>query len=246
MVQLEGKVSIITGATKGIGFSIAKKFLEEGCRVIGTFSKDEEAMEEALKTLKEISSNIKFIKADSKDIQAVKRVCKETIDTFGKIDILVNNAGISKIGLLMDSSIEDIQELMAVNLLGPIYFSKEVSNHMLSNGGSIINISSIWGEYGASCESIYSASKGGINTFTKALARELAMGKIRVNAVSPGVINTKMNSFLSKEEKEELEEEIPMGRFGEGEEVSELAVFLASDKASYITGQIIKVDGGMI
>lgn len=246
MLQLEGKVGIITGATKGIGLAIAKKFLEEGCKVIGTFSKDEEAMDEALKYLKEINSNIKFIKADSKDVEAVKRVCTEAINTFGKIDILVNNAGISKVGLLMDSSVEDITDLISVNLLGPIYFSKEVSNHMISNGGAIINISSIWGEYGASCESIYSASKGGINTFTKALARELAMGNIRVNAIAPGVINTKMNSFLSEEEKEELEEEIPMGRFGEGEEVSELAVFLASDKASYITGQIIKVDGGMI
>ncbi|MGL5416844.1 MAG: elongation factor P 5-aminopentanone reductase [Clostridium sp.] len=246
MLQLDGKVSIITGATKGIGLAIAKKFLEEGCKVIGTYSKDEEAMKEAVKTLEKFNYNIKFVKADSKNIEDVRKVCIETLKTFGKIDILVNNAGISKIGLLMDSSIEDIEDLISVNLLGPIYFSKEASNYMLSDGGSIINISSIWGEYGASCETIYSASKGGINTFTKALARELAMGKIRVNAISPGVINTKMNSFLSEEEKEELEEEIPMGRFGEGEEVAELAVFLASNKASYITGQIIKADGGMI
>ncbi|MGL4848426.1 MAG: elongation factor P 5-aminopentanone reductase [Clostridium sp.] len=246
MSDFKDKVVIVTGGTKGIGFSIVKKFLENGAKVLGTFSKDEERKEEALRELLKISENIHYIKEDSKEYSSAKRICDEAIKRFGKIDVLVNNAGISKIGLLMDTEAEDIEELMGVNLLGPIYLAKEASNHMLNDGGSIINISSIWGEYGASCETIYSASKGGLNIFTKALARELAMAKVRVNAVAPGVINTKMNSFLSKEEKEELEEEIPMGRFGEGEEVANLVLFLASSKASYITGQIIKADGGMI
>ncbi|MGL4873516.1 MAG: elongation factor P 5-aminopentanone reductase [Clostridium sp.] len=246
MSDFKDKVVIVTGGTKGIGLSIVKKFLENGAKVLGTFSKDDVAKDEALKELLRISHNIYYIKEDSKDSEGAKRICSEAIKRFGKIDVLVNNAGISKIGLLMDTKVEDIEELMGVNLLGPIYLAKEASNYMLNDGGSIINISSIWGEYGASCETIYSASKGGLNIFTKALARELAMAKVRVNAVAPGVINTKMNSFLNKEEKEELEEEIPMGRFGEGVEVANLVLFLASSKASYITGQIIKADGGMI
>ena len=171
----------------------------------------------------------------------------EIISTMGKIDILVNNAGISKIGLFMDSDKENIDHIMNVNLLGPIYLTKHVVNYMIPRkSGNIVNISSMWGETGASCEVLYSASKGGINLFTRSLAKELAPSNIRVNAIAPGVIDTPMNSFLTENEKSELEEEIPLGRFGKPEEVGRLTAFLCSDDSSYITGQVIRTDGGFI
>lgn len=166
---------------------------------------------------------------------------------MGKIDILVNNAGISHIGLFMDITIEEIEKVINTNLLGAIYLTNQVIKDMISRkSGNIINISSMWGDVGASCEVLYSAAKGGLNSFTKALAKEVAPSNIRVNAISPGVINTKMNSFLGEEDKKSLEEEIPLGRFGESSEIGEIAVFLSSEASSYITGQIIRADGGFI
>jgi len=177
--------------------------------------------------------------------------CKYIIDTVinkaGKIDILVNNAGISLMGLFMDASLEEINEVINTNLMSTIYLSKHALPHMISkNKGNIVNISSMWGEVGASCEVLYSTTKGGINLFTKALAKEMAMSNIRVNSIAPGVIDTKMNSILDKESKESLKDEIPMGRFGSPMEIGKLAVFLCSEDSSYITGQVIRADGGFI
>ena len=146
----------------------------------------------------------------------------------------------------MDATREDIEGLISTNLLGAMYLTKLAIPHMLGKGGTVLNISSMWGEVGASCEVLYSTSKGGLNLFTKALAKEMAPSNIRVNAIAPGVIDTKMNSFLSHEEREELENEIPVGRFGLPEEIGKTAVFLCSDDSSYITGQILRVDGGYI
>ncbi len=147
----------------------------------------------------------------------------------------------------MDFSDININDIFGINVLGAMYLSKEAIPHMLSKGkGNIINISSIWGEAGASCEVLYSSTKGAINLFTKSLAKELAPMGIRVNAIAPGVIDTEMNSFLSKDEREELEEEIPFGRFGSTSEVAKMVTFLCSDKCEYLTGQIIKIDGGMV
>ena len=146
----------------------------------------------------------------------------------------------------MDATREDIEGLISTNLLGAMYLTKLAIPHMLGKGGAVLNISSMWGEVGASCEVLYSTSKGGLNLFTKALAKEMAPSNVRVNAIAPGVIDTKMNSFLSQEEREELENEIPVGRFGLPEEIGKTAVFLCSDDSSYITGQILRVDGGYI
>ena len=146
----------------------------------------------------------------------------------------------------MDSSKEEIEGILNTNLLGPLYLSKMAIPHMINRKGVILNISSMWGEVGASCEVLYSTSKGGINLFTKALAKEMAPSNIRVNAIAPGVIDTSMNSFLSKEDRKNLEEEIPFGRFGSSEEIGKIAVFLCSEDSSYITGQIIRADGGYI
>ncbi len=188
-----------------------------------------------------------LIKRSVGSFENCRYILNEVISKSGKVDILVNNAGISLMGLFMDSSEEEMNEIINTNLMGAIYLSKEALPHMVSrNAGNIINISSMWGEVGASCEVLYSATKGGINSFTKALAKEMAMSNIRVNAIAPGVIDTKMNSMLDEESRESLKEEIPMGRFGMPSEIGKLAAFLCSDDSSYITGQVIRVDGGFI
>lgn len=246
MGKLTGKVAIVTGASRGIGRGIALELAKEGAAIVINYSKDDEGAEETLNMLKEIGVSTIKLKKDISIYEETEEIVKETIKHFGKIDILVNNAGRSVIGLFMDASKDEIDNLMKSNLIGAMYLTKNVIPHMISRGGVILNISSMWGDVGASCEVLYSASKGGINLFTKALAKEMAPSNIRVNAIAPGVINTKMNSFLSDEDKKELEEEIPMDRFGETEEIGKIAVFLCSDDSSYITGQIIRADGGMI
>lgn len=247
MGKLTGKVILVTGASRGIGRAIAKELANEGASIAINYSKDDEGANLTLSEIKELGGYGKLFKKDISDYNNCKELIEEVILAFGKIDILINNAAKSKIGLFMDASTEDIMELINTNLLGAMYLSKLIIPHMISKGtGNVINISSIWGEVGASCEVIYSTTKGGINLFTKALAKEVASFGIRVNAIAPGVINTEMNSFLSDEEKEELIAEIPMDRFGEAEEIAKTALFLCSDECRYLTGQIIRVDGGII
>jgi len=246
MSKLLGKVAIVTGSSRGIGRAIAIELAKEGASIVVNFSKDEEGAKETLDLLKKIGVSAIGIKIDASTFEGTEKIVKETIKYFGRIDILINNAAKSKIGIFLDSTKEDIDELISTNLLGAMYLTRNVIPHMLGKEGVILNISSMWGEVGASCEVLYSTSKGGINLFTKALAKEMAPSYIRVNAIAPGVIDTKMNSFLTKEDKEELENEIPMGRFGLAEEIGKVAVFLCSNESSYITGQILRVDGGMI
>ena len=246
MSKLLGKVAIVTGSSRGIGRAIAIELAKEGASIVVNFSKDEEGAKETLDLLKEIGVSAIGIKIDASTFEGTEKIVEETIKHFGRIDILINNAAKSKIGIFLDSTKEDIDELIGTNLLGAMYLTRNALPHMLGKGGVILNISSMWGEVGASCEMLYSTSKGGINLFTKALAKEMAPSNIRVNAIAPGVIDTKMNSFLTKEDKEELENEIPMGRFGLAEEIGKVAVFLCSNESSYITGQILRVDGGMI
>ena len=240
------KVAFITGATRGIGKQIAIEFAKEGANIVINYSKDELGAEETLKILKGIGVVAYKIKEDVSSFKGAEKIIDFTLKSFGKIDILVNNAAKSTIGLFMDSSKEEIENILNTNLLGPLYLSKMAIPHMINKNGVILNISSMWGEVGASCEVLYSTSKGGINLFTKALAKEMAPSNIRVNAIAPGVIDTSMNSFLSKEDRKDLEEEIPFGRFGSPEEIGKIAVFLCSKDSSYITGQIIRADGGYI
>ncbi|MDV3428904.1 MAG: SDR family oxidoreductase, partial [Bacillota bacterium] len=232
---------------RGIGRSIAQSIAKEGASVIINYSKD---MENSLITERKIIEGggyCKSIKADVSHYSEAKSLISSIINKFGRIDILVNNAGVSKVGLFIDTTEEDFDNILNTNLKGMYNICHNALKYMIERkSGSIINISSIWGETGASCEVLYSASKGGVNSFTKSLAKEIAGMGIRVNAIAPGVINTNMNSFLNEDEKQVLIEEIPMGRFGETSDVSDLAVFLASEKSKYITGQIIKVDGGFI
>lgn len=246
MGKLLGKTALITGASRGIGRAIAIEFAKEGANIVINYSKDDMGAEETLKILENIGIVAYKIKEDVSSFEGAKKIIDFTLKSFGKIDLLVNNAAKSTIGLFMDSSKEEIEGILNTNLLGPLYLSKMAIPHMINRKGVILNISSMWGEVGASCEVLYSTSKGGINLFTKALAKEMAPSNIRVNAIAPGVIDTSMNSFLSKEDRENLEEEIPFGRFGSPEEIGKIAVFLCSEDSSYITGQIIRADGGYI
>ena len=247
MDSLTGKVALVTGASRGIGSAIAKKLALNGASVIINYSKDDIG---ANNTLKEITKSGGYAKTIKKDISYYSNcieLINEVITTFGKIDILVNNAAKSEIGLFMDFKRENINNLMNINLLAPMYLSQAVLPSMISKGsGNIINISSIWGETGASCEVVYSTTKGGLNLFTKALAKEVASFGIRVNAIAPGVIDTEMNSFLEADEKEELINDIPIGRFGTVDEVANTVLFLCQNNTSYLTGQIIRIDGGFL
>lgn len=246
MSKLLGKVAIITGASRGIGRAIAIELGKEGASVVINYSKDEEGAKKTLEVLRELGVVAYAIKRDVSSFEGAEEIINKTLEHFGKVDIVVNNAARSTLGLFMDATREDIEGLISTNLLGAMYLTKLAIPHMLGKGGAVLNISSMWGEVGASCEVLYSTSKGGLNLFTKALAKEMAPSNIRVNAIAPGVIDTKMNSFLSQEEREELENEIPVGRFGLPEEIGKTAVFLCSDDSSYITGQILRVDGGYI
>ena len=246
MNKLIGKVAIITGSSRGIGRAIAIEFAKEGASIVINYSKDEKGAEKTLEIVKQIGVSAIIVKSDVSSYQEGKELINKTIFHFGKLDILVNNAAISTVGIFLDSDKESIDAMINTNLTGPVYLTKHALKYLLESTGKVINISSMWGEVGASCEVLYSASKGGINLFTKALAKEVAPSGIRVNAIAPGVIDTTMNSFLSEDERIELEEEIPLGRFGRAEEIAKTAVFLASDDSSYITGQVIRVDGSII
>lgn len=245
-MNLSGKVILVTGASRGIGRAIAIELASKGAAIAINYSKDDEGAKAILENVIKNGGYGKLFKKDISNYNNCRELIDEVIGTFGKLDVLVNNAGISKFGLLMDMSLEEINDLVNTNLMGAIYLSKLAINNMMRNGGNIINISSVWGEVGASCEVIYSATKGGLNLFTKALAKEVASFNIRVNSVAPGVINTEMNNVLDSEDKEVLKNEIPMMRFGEAHEVARVVSFLCEDKCKYLTGQIIRIDGGFI
>ena len=229
----EMKTILITGGVRGIGKSIALAFLQKGYRVCVTYSKDEGSAAEMKKTGAEVYL------ADVSDECAVKELFK----TIGAVDVLVNNAGISLIKQIQDVTYEEYQRLFAVNMGGAFLCSREAAKGMIDRqDGLIVNISSVWGEVGGSCESVYSASKAALLGFTKALAKELGWSGIRVNSVSPGVIDTPMNSHFSKEEMSALQEEIPMGRIGTGEDIANAVLYL--EENTYVTGIDLPVNGG--
>lgn len=237
---------LITGATGGIGSAIAEAFAKGGYNVaLHTFSKPDEAKTKAGELCVNFGIKTFAVQADVSKENQVKSMFEEIEKNFGKIDILVNNAGVSFVSMLCDTTIEDFDKVMNINLKGAFLTSKEAMKNMVHNKwGRIINVSSVWGNVGASCEVVYSASKAGLVGFTKALSKELAPSGITVNAVSPGLIDTKMNSHLTDADIKDLCEEIPMGRMGNPKEVAHAVLFLASEEASYITAQNITVDGG--
>lgn len=235
------KTAVITGSSRGIGKAIAEEFAKNGYYVILNASKSADELNEAYEEFLSKGYSCEAVLADVSDYEECKKL-------FIKApDVLVNNAGISHIGLFTDMTPESFKHLIDVNLMSAFNCSHIALKTMIRNHcGNIINISSIWGERGASCEVVYSASKGGINSFTKALAKEVGLSGIRVNAISCGVIDTKMNACFDEEEKAALCDEISLARFGKAEEIAKLAYFLAEDdKSGYINGQIITADGGM-
>ena len=236
---------LITGASRGIGRSIATLFAKKGYQIVITCSKSEDALLTLAGELRnDYSSTVLTSVGDIGDYHYVCELFSEIATRFGGIDILINNAGISYVGLLTDMSIDEWNQIINTNLTSVFSTCKHAIPYMLQKqAGKIINISSVWGNVGASCEVAYSATKGGMNTFTKALAKELAPSNIQVNAIACGCIDTQMNSCFSEEEKAALAEEIPAGRFAKPEEVAELVLDLA-EKHSYLTGQIITLDGG--
>ena len=236
------KTVLITGASQGIGVAAARLFYENGYSVIINYNQSEK---EALMLEKELKGSL-AVKCDVSNEEDVKEMVDIAIKKYGKIDVLINNAGISKQNLISDVSCEEWDKMFAVNVRGTFLVSKYVLSHMIRyKSGKIINVSSIWGVSGASCETCYSATKGAIISFTKALAKELGPSKITVNAVAPGFIDTKMNENLSEEDKAAFCEETPLGRIGTSEEVANTLLLLASEKASFITGQVLTVDGGV-
>ena len=239
------KTVLITGASRGIGRAIATRFAKEGYSLVINCCNSPAALAEVKKEL-ETTYHVPVLASVGNvgDFQYVEKLFEEIKEHFHGIDVLVNNAGISHIGLLHDMSFEEWQNLININLSSAFYTSKLAIPYMLSQKhGKIINISSVWGNVGASCEVAYSASKGGLNTFTKALAKELAPSNIQVNAIACGCIDTAMNQCFSAEERQALTEEIPAGRFGTADEVADLAFSLAENH-SYLTGQVVSLDGG--
>ena len=243
-----GKSVLVTGAARGIGKQIAITLAKEGYDVAINYREMTEELEK-LKSEIENDYNVKccLVQGDVSNFEDAENMVKQTVQELGKIDVLVNNAGITKDGLLMRMSKEDFEKVVDVNLVGTFNVTRNVIPLMVKQkSGRIINISSVVGVTGNAGQTNYSASKAGIIGFTKSLAREVASRNILVNAVAPGFIATDMTNALSDTQKENISTQIPLKRMGEATDVANLVKFLASEDSSYITGQVINVDGGMV
>ncbi|MBR5202201.1 MAG: 3-oxoacyl-ACP reductase FabG [Clostridia bacterium] len=237
------KIAFITGGAKGIGSAIVKRFIKDGYKVAFTYNNSEE---KALALANELGENCKAYKLDITDSNAVNTVIADVEKTFGEIYVLVNNAGVAEQTLFTDITDEMWHKMIEANLSGAFYCSRAVLKYMINRKcGKIINISSIWGETGGSCEVHYSSAKAGLIGMTKALAKEVGLSGITVNCVSPGVILTDMTSHFDKETMNELKEETPLNKIGKPEDVAGAVAFLASADADFITGQSLAVNGGM-
>jgi 3-oxoacyl-[acyl-carrier protein] reductase len=238
---------LVTGASRGIGAAIAKRFASAGMKVVIHYLKSHEAANETARACLACGAQVMTATADLRSKEQLLRM-KEKMEKHGMMpDILVNNAGVAHFGLLQDATEEDWDEVMGINLKGMFLCTQLFMEHMIRQKyGRIINVSSIWGISGASCEVLYSTAKGGVNAFTKALAKELAPSGVTVNAVAPGVVDTSMNSRLNTEEKEALVSDIPAGRFAHPDEIASLVYFLSLPESGYITGQIISPNGGWL
>ena len=241
------KTVLITGASRGIGAACARAFAREGYKVALNCVKNTAMAEVLAAELRAQGTDAEVFTADVADPAAARGMIAAVYERFGCIDALVNNASVSLVKLVTDTSDDEWRKLIDTDLSSVFYCSKAVLPAMIrERSGCIINIASMWGEVGASCEAVYSAAKAGVIGFTKALAKELGPSGIRVNAVSPGVIMTDMMKGFSDEDIAVLKDETPLVELGRPEDVAEAAVFLASEKASFITGQILSVNGGMV
>lgn len=239
------KTAIITGGARGIGKAIVEKLASDGYNIILNYLHSQEQAKEIKKQLGSRGCNIEIYGADVSRREEAKKLVKFAKDTYGTVDILINNAGIDQWKLFCDITDEDWNYVISNNLTSVFYMIQEALKYMIPNkSGCIINISSIWGMTGASCEVAYSVSKAGMDGLTKSLAKELAPSNIRVNSVAPGIINTEMNKGLSKEEIEEIKSQIPLGKIGKPEDIAKCVSWLIEDE--YTTGQIISPNGGWV
>lgn len=235
------KTALVSGGARGIGREISKALASDGVRVLINYNKSEE---QAKSLAKELGGAA--LKADISNETEVMKLADRVRNEFGGVDILVNNAGIAMQKMLCDTTPDDWDRIFNTNMRGAYILTRELMGGMVQKKyGKILNISSIWGEVGASCEVAYSASKAALIGFTKALAKELALSGICVNCIAPGVIDTEMNAIVESEIMAEIAGEIPLGRIGSAAEIANCAAFLCSDKAKYITGQVLSVNGGM-
>lgn len=241
------KVVLITGASRGIGKQIAITFAKEGYDIVVNYRTENEDLQTLRKEIENFNVQCLTVQGDVSNYEDCERIAKEAIDKFGKIDVLVNNAGITRDMLLLRMKQEDFKQVVDVNLVGTFNITKHVSQYMMkARSGRIINISSVVGISGNAGQANYAASKAGIIGFTKSLAKELASRNILVNAVAPGFISTDMTSVLKDDVKDNIVNTIPLKREGTAQDVANVVKFLASDDSSYITGQVINVDGGML
>ena len=243
----ERKVVFVTGGSRGIGKAIALKYAQNGYNVVINYVSDKTNVEELQKEFTKLNLECLIEKADVSKSEEVEKIVKKAIEKFNKIDVLVNNAGITRDGLLMRMKEEDFDKVIEINLKGTFLVTKSVIPYMLKKrDGKIINLASVVGVTGNAGQCNYSASKAGIIGFTKSIAKELASRNIRANAIAPGFIDTDMTSILSDEVKDSINVQIPMKRMGTTQEIANVAYFLGCEESSYITGQVINIDGGMV
>ena len=244
--MLKNKIALITGAGRGIGRAIAIALAKEGAEVVINYNGSEERAKEVKQTIEENGGKASIDKCNVSDFATCEAMIKDIVKEYGHLDILVNNAGITKDGLIMKMKEEDFDSVLNVNLKGTFNTIRHSARQMLKQrSGKIINISSVSGILGNVGQANYAASKAGVIGLTKTMARELGSRGITVNAIAPGFVDTEMTEVLSEEIRENACKQIILGRFGKPEDIANTAVFLASDKADYITGQVISVDGGM-
>lgn len=239
------KVVIVTGASRGIGRNIATTLAKKGYIVIANYNKSENKAIELQQNLKKENIKIDIFKADVSNRDEVKKLVQFVINKYKKIDCVINNAGIDQVKMFLDITDADWNNMISNNLNSVFYMCQEVLPYMIhEKNGVIINISSIWGVTGASCESHYAVSKAGVDALTKSLAKEMGPSNIRINSIAPGFIDTEMNNNLNEEEKQEIKEEIPLQKIGKVEDVSRTVEWIIEDE--YITGQVISVNGGWL
>ena len=246
MNLFEGKVAVVTGAARGIGQAIAKRLAKDGADVV-ICDLQAEWLAETAEAVQALGRKALPLAVDVGDGESVTACIAETIKVFGRVDIMVNNAGITKDTLLVRMSDEAWDDVLRVNLKGTFLFSRAVAKHMMKQrSGAIVNIASVIGLIGNAGQCNYAASKAGVIALTKSTAKELAARGVRVNAIAPGFISSKMTDALSQEIREQMLATIPLNRFGEPEDIAKAVAFLASDEASYVTGQVLSVNGGMV
>lgn len=242
-MQDKQKIAIVTGASRGIGREIAKTLAREGYTIIANYNKSEREAQKLKKELQEENKEIDIYKANIANEEETQEMIKYVIKKYKKIDVLINNAGIDKIQLVTEVTKKDWDEIINTNLYGTFYISQQAAKNMIQNKqGKIINISSIWGQIGASMEVVYSISKAGVDGLTKALAKELGPSGIQVNSIAPGFIKTEMNSNFNEQEINEIKDEIPLQKLGECTDIARCVKWLIED--NYVTGQVIAINGG--